>query len=382
MRVMTWNTYQATTMPYRHLRRPGLFPALDYFSHHNIDVVCLQEQNSTRFGPVSYCLWSVCLLLPAVLRSCAMEVIEYLGVLEGLFLPLCVVDNKTDVIQYAARHTRFKFAAAVPPPRYFFDCGLIILSAHPIDAASTQCIHLRRDAGNRPGLLAVNVTVSPPASSSSSSSSSSSRPLRLRVYNVHFVPSLLDVNPVFRVLNFINARLGRDTRQLRSEHFSVLMAEVRRWQEKDPELLTVIAGDLNVTRGSEEERRLTRVLQQQAGLLEASMRPQLATACERTFGHEGQIDYILVDQRVMQRWKQFTGDRAAPPLRCACTSDGTEGEADAQHAGDVSPACRCGNVEHVWPEHEDGELHSTRVNTMWTSDHYPLMADLPFLQSR
>ena len=369
VRVMTWNTYQATTMPYRHFRRPGLFPALDYFSHHNIDVLCLQEQNSTRFGPISYCLWRVCLLLPAVLNSFLMELVEYCGVAEGFLLPLCLVDNKSDVVQYAATHTRFKFAVTVPPPRYFFDCGLIILSAHPIDAASTQCIHLRRDAGNRPGLLAVNITVSPP------SSSASSRPLRLRVYNVHFVPSLLDVNPVFRVLNLVNSALGRDTRQLRSEHFSVLMHEVRRWQDKDPELLTVIAGDLNVSRDSEEERLLSRVLQQQAGLRCASMRPLRATACERTFGHEGQIDYVLVDQRVMQRWKEFSGNKtAAPPLRCAC-SPATDGEAAD------SGRCHFRNVEHVWPAHEEDELHSTRVDTMFTSDHYALMADFSFLHS-
>ena len=274
VRVCTWNTYQATTMPYRHFRRPGLYPALSYLSHHNVDILCLQEQNSTRFGPLTYLLWRLALLLPFVFNSFAMEVLEYLAVGEGFLLPLFVADNKRQVIDYCREHTRFKYHVTVPPPRYFFDSGLIILSAHPVDLPSYHQVHLRRDAGNRPGLLAVNITLPTGA--------------KLRVYDVHFVPTLLDVTPVFRVLNFINGRLGRDTRRLRREHFGVMIEDIKAWHAKDEEVMVVVAGDFNISRGSEEEKTFTRLVREEVGLHPCTMRPVRATACERTFGHEGQ----------------------------------------------------------------------------------------------
>ena len=360
MRVMTWNTYQATTMPYRHMRRPGLYPALDYISHHRVDVLCLQEQNSTRFGPVMYCIWRLALLFPAVYNSFAMEVIEYLAVAEGLLLPVFVADNKAHLIAYCREHTRFVHAVTIPPPRYFFDSGLIILSAHPIDLSSVHQIHLRRDAGNRPGLLAANIRVQPPAPA---------QPFTVRLYDVHFVPSLLDVTPVFRTLNAINRVLGRDTRALRREHFAVMMADIAQWHRRDPALLVIVAGDLNISRGSAEEEGFMRLMKDTAGLHAVTMRPLRATACERTFGHEGQIDYILVDDRVMQRWRAFPGDRTKPPaLGCECKGDGQK--------------CVYRNVEHVWPVHEADVLHSTRIDTMFSSDHYPLVTDLSFLSQQ
>ena len=267
-------------MPYRHLRLPGLYPALSYLSHHRVDVLCLQEQNSTRFGPLTYALWRLALLVPLVANSFAMELLEYLGVAEGFLLPLFVADNRAHIVDFCQRHTRFKHFVTIPPPRYFFDNGLIILSAHPIDDASTTRIHLRRDAGNRPGLLATNISLTP--------ASPSAPALRVRVYNVHFVPSLLDVTPVFRTLNFINHLLGRDTRQLRKEHFAVLIDDIRRWQASDEQLMVVVAGDFNVSRGSSEERLLTTQLREQAGMHPATMEPIRATACEKAFGHEGQ----------------------------------------------------------------------------------------------
>lgn len=77
----------------------------------------------------------------------------------------------------------------------------------------------------------------------------------------------------------------------------------------------------------------------------------------------GQIDYIYVDERVMRRWKEYKGERTRKGLGCQCKGD----------------MCVYRNVEHVWPSHERDELHSTRVDTMFSSDHYPLMTDLFFL---
>jgi hypothetical protein len=280
VRVMTWNTFQATTMPYRHFRRPGLYPALSYIDHHNIDLLCLQEQNSTRFGPITYTLWRLFLLIPLLYNSFAMECLEYLAVLEGFFLPLFVADNKAYLISYCQQHTRLKYSVTIPPPRYFFDSGLIILSAHPIDLSSYHQIHLKRDAGNRPGLLAVNVLITP--------STPSSSPFTVRVYDVHFVPSLLDVTPVFRTLNLINRWLGRDTRTLRQEHIQVLIDDIAQWQGRDEQLMVVVAGDLNISRDTEEEKGFTQTVKDKVGLHQVTMRPLRATACERTFGHEGQ----------------------------------------------------------------------------------------------
>ena len=270
-------------MPYRHFRRPGLYPALSYLSHHGVDVLCLQEQNSTRFGPLTYLLWRLALLLPFVYNSFAMEVLEYLAVGEGFLFPFFVADNKRHVIDYCQRHTRWKHHVTVPPPRYFFDSGLIILSAHPLDLTSLHQVHLKRDAGNRPGLLAVNFTVG-----GGGDGGGGGRAMRYRLYNVHFVPSLLDVNPVFRVLNLINHWLGRDTRALRQEHFAVLMDDIRQWQARDAELLVLVAGDFNISQGSVEEAAFTELVRTEVGLHPVTMKPLRATACERTFGHEGQ----------------------------------------------------------------------------------------------
>ena len=68
----------------------------------------------------------------------------------------------------------------------------------------------------------------------------------------------------------------------------------------------------------------------------------------------------------MARWAAYEGEDklSPPPLRCECKG-GTR--------------CVLSDVEHVWPAHELSQLHSTRVETMFSSDHYPLLADLFFL---
>ena len=282
MRVCTFNTYQATTMPYRHVRRPGMGATFAYLAHHRIDVVCLQELNGARMGPIMYCVWRLCLLLPWIRHSALMEYVEMLAVAEGLLLPLCANDNRSDLIS-AARQFGYAYHAEVHKPRYYLDCGLLIVSRHPVDVQSVDVIYLPRDAGNRPGILSATLHVT------NNGSSGSSKTERVRVYNLHYVPSLLSVTPVFRVLNFANSLLGRDTRQLRQQHLTRLIGDIRRRQLLDDELLVVVAGDFNVTYGSEEEQRMSDRLLQEARLHCVTMQPRRATACERMFAHEGQV---------------------------------------------------------------------------------------------
>ena len=281
MRVCTFNTWQALTMPYRHARRPGLGPTFAYFAHHNIDVVCLQELNGARMGPLMYCVWRLCLLLPWLRDSALMEYVEYAAVAEGLLLPFFAIDNRSDVAATALQYG-YRYHVAVHQPRYFLDCGLMIVSRYPLDAQSVDVVHLPRDAGNRPGILSATVTLHANTPGRAESE-------RVRLYNLHLVPSLLSVTPVFRALNAANRLLGRDTRQLRQRHFTSLLSDIRRRQQVDDRLLVVVAGDCNVTFGSAEEAHMSDRLLSEAGLHCVTMQPSRATACETTFTHEGQV---------------------------------------------------------------------------------------------
>ena len=418
MRVCTFNTFQATTMPYRHVRRPGLSHTFAYFAHHNIDVVCLQETNAARMGPLMYAVWRLCLLLPLIRNSAVMEYVEYLAVAEGLFLPLFVNDNRTDIAR-TARQYGYAHYAEVHKPRYFLDCGLMILSRHPIDVGSVERTYLPRDAGNRPGILAATLDVHTGAGAGSKSG----RTERVRVYTLHFVPTLLSVTPVFRALNTANRLLGRDTHQLRQQHLDTLLSDIRRRQRLDSELLVVVGGDFNVTAGSEEERAMSARMLAEAGVHLSSLQPRRATACERTFAHEGQVDYVAVCDRVMRRWKQSRQSKSSqqpPSLSCSCSGDVHgdvvgDGSKRSNGAAVGSDRCKFGDVLHVWPAHEAEQLHSTRIDSMFSSpprhtrhasgshvpvsrvphtalrfclsaallchrsDHYPVLLDLSFL---
>ena len=71
----------------------------------------------------------------------------------------------------------------------------------------------------------------------------------------------------------------------------------------------------------------------------------------------------------MKRWQAYEApDKLKPPAV----------EAESTAGGDSVLR----SVQHVWPAHEATQLHSTRVDTMFTSDHYPLIADFPFLGVR
>ena len=357
-------------MPYRHARRPGMAATFAYFAHHNIDVLCLQELNSARMGPIMYCVWRLCLLLPLLRNSAAMEYIEYLAVAEGLLLPLVANDNRSDLVALA-RQYGYQYHAAVHEPRYYLDCGLLILSRYPVDVESVEVTYLPRDAGNRPGILAATVSLQP------SSAGEAVTTQQVRLYNLHFVPTLLSVTPVFRLLNGANRLLGRDTRRLRQRHLTTLISDIQRRQRADERLMVVIGGDFNVTYGSEEEKRMSDRLLREAGLHCVTMQPRRATACERTFAHEGQVDYIVACSRVMQRWRRSHSHSShSPTLACACHRHSThskarpdgddriDSNAAANHAMD---GCTFSDVLHVWPTHEADRLHSTRVDSMFSS---------------
>ena len=83
----------------------------------------------------------------------------------------------------------------------------------------------------------------------------------------------------------------------------------------------------------------------------------------------GQIDYIYVDSRILARWSAYQAATADAAAHCEDNGDGE----------DCSGAQL--QLQHTWPAHDATELHSTRVDTMFSSDHYPLLCDLHFLET-
>ena len=138
---------------------------------------------------------------------------------------------------------------------------------------------------------------------------------------------------------------------------------------------------------------------------------------------EWQVDYIVVCDRVMSRWRHFcqlhSSSPQPPSLACDCSDTLTEAKTGSggrnEGNGAASDKCKFGDVLHVWPAHEADRLHSTRIDSMFSShsthtckhnrtdshrfisltfchycvsvfvrcsrsDHYPLLADLNFIQ--
>jgi hypothetical protein len=93
----------------------------------------------------------------------------------------------------------------------------------------------------------------------------------------------------------------------------------------------------------------------------------------------------------MERWKMYKGkDKLIQPqLGCECSKHNNNHNKDGRdddrkddhhmmhHDTDV---CSVMNTQHVWPAHDENQLYSTRVDTMFTSDHYALITDLFFLK--
>lgn len=349
-----------------------MFEALKYFDALKFDVLCLQELNSSRVGPIGFIFYTLftsmfmarffdwikrifpsLLALTGITLDGIIELTEYLAVGEGLLLPIFLVDNSTDVIKFAQQNTRFKYSTTSPVPHYFLNSGLVILSVHPIDESTIQHTYLPRDTCNVPGMLTCQISIN--------------KSINVRIFNLHFVPSLLDTKLVFRCLNILNDKVGRNPDRLRETQYPILIKQVQQSlsNASKTEPYVFVVGDLNVSHGSSEQQHFDVVLRKEAGLIKAMMKPQLASSCEMAFHHEGWIDYIFYHTKLVDAYRTRTGG--------AVSKKGDSVESKSQVVSSIKDEDRRGLFE--WPVHDlnanEPALFSTRVNSMLSSDHYP-----------
>jgi endonuclease/exonuclease/phosphatase family metal-dependent hydrolase len=210
--------------------------------------------------------------------------------LEGLILPIFVIDNRTWIIDYAKNNTWFKYYAQSSKPTYYLDSGLLILSRFPIISDDINECLLPRDIPHSPGMLSVLVQF--PANN-----------MKIRIITCHLLPSVPNTTIPYQITNILNSFYKKDVVQLRARHAEIVRQEVEQYSIK-LKIPVILLGDLNIEQHSQEWQIFLKQ-GQEFGCKNIPLLPDVngtipTTVCEKRFPAgtvgAGQIDFILLDE--------------------------------------------------------------------------------------
>jgi hypothetical protein len=148
MKILSFNTYLAPTMPYRFVRKEGIFNNIKTWMTEGIEVICLQEVNDFTIGLIGYIYYRYNLYI-----YCSIFIqrfFDLLFVIEGIIFPLFLYDNSKELIIQVDLFNLYSdkkyYITKSRQCRRGVSGGLVILTIHkPILDKTyylyTDCIH-------------------------------------------------------------------------------------------------------------------------------------------------------------------------------------------------------------------------------------------------
>lgn len=255
MKILSFNTYSATTMPYRRSRRRFLLDKITQWNDEGIDIVCLQEQNSHKIGFFSWLLYKM--------FNC--RCLDFTSAGEGLCCPIFTYDNEQHIKDHIEDHNLdYKYIYSSPKPKYFMNSGLMILSKTPFTIDSYA--DLSSDFVHTPGLLSVSNE-------------------EYQISNCHLVPILDNNACTYTLVNSINKLCCNNVGDIQKRNIDTLCSKLNKTKK------VVLVGDMNIDK--EDKSGNYDYLIDQSQLTDSSkldVHPTIHYNCDKV----KQIDYILL----------------------------------------------------------------------------------------
>jgi hypothetical protein len=191
MKIISFNTYLAPTMPNRFFRKNGIIKKINNWMHQGIDVISLQEMNDFKIGLFGYIYYNY--MLYNYCNIFFQRFFDLLYIFEGILFPLYLYDNsvelKIEVDKFnLSTNNKYYFIKSEEKKRSFSG-GLVILSLHkPI---LNKTFYLKTDCVHCPSILYTKFI-------------NLKQNIIFNILNLHLIPSLENHNIFYKIVNFLN----------------------------------------------------------------------------------------------------------------------------------------------------------------------------------
>lgn len=216
MRVGTWNVFLAPLMPQRRERLPLVLQTLTQLvEERGVELLVLQELHGYRCGPVA--AWLQGWLPPGRLTDLLGIVCSRLEGWCGAEAPLHA-PFRDAVVERAVRLGLTHVALSRPASTRSgtLDCGVVLLSKHPLDSART--VPMPGDMIHTPGVVTATVQ-------------------HLTVWGCHLLPRLPPTRWEYCLVRWLNALFGISTETVGNRNLQQLRDQLR--------APSLVLGDMN-----------------------------------------------------------------------------------------------------------------------------------------
>jgi endonuclease/exonuclease/phosphatase family metal-dependent hydrolase len=227
MKVVSWNTYLAPTMPDRYRRADLIATRVRGWIDDGVDVIGLQELNDMVIGPIGcvylyFNMWEYCWVW-------LQQIIDMMMLLEGIILPFRTYSHICDTVISTVPSEYTITRSPLPKKCYDVHGVVTITRMKPCHQFSTSL------PADFVGIAGMNVV----------------RGNDVTIINVHIVPNLSNRTFTYRMVNRFNKLWGYDIHAIQLHSLDIINnCKIDRRSTRT----IVVMGDFNIKRIGEKER--------------------------------------------------------------------------------------------------------------------------------
>lgn len=272
MKIISWNTYLAPTMPDRFNRKKEIVYELEKWIKQDISIIALQEVNDMNVGLFGYIYFTFELF--NYFNIFFQRIFDFIFVFEGFILPLFYYNNSEE-IEVLAKKYNYSFVKSTKK-NIGINGGLVVISKYIYNKHIN--FYLSSDIIHIPNLLYIEYD-------------------NLLFVNNHFLPNLPNYTFIYILVNILNYICCINIQKKQIENINTLKTITSlKYKNK------YVVGDFNIKKKKDSE--LYNYLIKQTKLTDSVnyICTEHHLGCnDGEYGHEeDQIDYILSNKKPKQ----------------------------------------------------------------------------------
>lgn len=196
MRIISWNTYLAPSMPNRFIRKKYVIDKIGEWIEEDIDIIALQELNDFTLGILGYIYF-----LYELYKYCNIffqQLFDLLFIIEGKIFPFFYYNNSKEIEEIVKSK---KYYLVKSNKKIGINGGLVVISKQK----SIQYIsyYLPSDLVHIPNILFIEYN-------------------NFIIINNHFIPNLPNYTFLYRIVNILNYIFCINIRKKQIENINIL----------------------------------------------------------------------------------------------------------------------------------------------------------------
>jgi hypothetical protein len=296
MKILSWNTFLAPTMPNRFVRERHVVNQTVKWIKEGVDVILLQEMNNYTIGLMGWVYYKINVY--KWLNSTTQRFMDYVLYTEGFIFPFFTYDHtkllkeSIDKFNSTKKSPQYSIINSSQPYRGLSG-GLVIISKYALFDNFT--INLPSDLIHAPSILGGFYK--------------SDKGVNMAILNSHLIPKLPNYTCTYVLVNILNYLCRINTRKLQLEGIDILYEIITPFRKVTDNIY--IGGDFNI--GKTQSPKMYRHLTHKLCLLDSGgidfINTQHHINCadgERGHG-EDQIDYIMSPNNPINKCKRIEG---------------------------------------------------------------------------